>query len=110
MLDLQEFRAWLCSHEPHEVVGWARIEYACPIATWLTESRGGWWRVDGTHIRGPGGEEPLPGWAWAFISHLDMYHSGPALRAGEALQMLEVAMTRTTYERKEEEGNDGKRN
>lgn len=85
----EDFEKWLASQPMGKTFKSSSAAY-CPIATFLSESKGcGNVAVDAGHVNCNGIQELTPEWAKRFISKFDgAYHNGVTAR--EALATLTV--------------------
>lgn len=93
-LDRRKFRAWLASKPLDEIVGENRDCHSCPIAKFYDEASGGCEIVVfdrwGDHFVDRGySKRPLPGWASAFVFHIDGDSRGK-VSAERALEVLDA--------------------
>ncbi len=90
-IDEKQFKTWLESKEPWEIVGEAHKPCGCPIANFLRD-RGEEVHVGGNAVYNLTCEVELgllPEWAQDFISNIDSKFFSPSVvRAAKALEYL----------------------
>lgn len=94
-MDVQDFRAWLASRPPYEVVGKAACENGCPIARWMADFYHQAFGVTGSWVYDADGVSfSAPLWVVSFVVALDaLYDSHPSTVSAEsALRILDEVL------------------
>ena len=104
-LRAEEFRAWLASKKPREIVGERAQCTTCPVARYAHETldvedawvgRALWWTV-GPKENDPGHD--LPSWVMDFTCQSDRgFKRWPHITAGRALRILDAVLAEQAVE------------
>jgi hypothetical protein len=86
-LTRNNFKAWLESKEPNDIVGKARDSYQCPLARFLGKGA----MVTSLGYSTPRGRRDhiLPVWAQRFVNKADYHRSPGFIFADRALEILD---------------------
>ena len=88
LADKKHFRKWLMALK-EDVVGYVGSSKGCPLANWLNmDTNRGDYEVGREYYGSEGRTVLLPGWAWQFVTLLDIQDVG-VVRGKEALEVLE---------------------
>lgn len=90
-----EFKAWLETKKPDDIVGKTRSACSCPLAKYLREQTGKVWFVGGSHYNYAGDyyrvdaeSHTLPIWAESFMDKVDERGLHSDISADEALKYV----------------------
>src|SRR5215469_9353184 len=102
-MDLETFRVWLQEGKAQGgIAGTACRSEHCPLANFLQANFGGCWlvcpseyeRLDYDLLHEIDEKHPLPAWAQAFVSHVDLFagRGGAAISYADALVALHFVL------------------